>query len=64
MPPSKRLLKAREVAHLFDVEVSTVVEWARTGKIPALKTPGGREYRFRPSDVETLMSATATSQTA
>jgi excisionase family DNA binding protein len=39
-------LKPREVAHLFNVEISTVVEWARTGKIPALKTPGGQQYRF------------------
>ncbi len=52
---SARLLKPREVAHLFDVEISTVVEWARTGKIPAIKTPGGQQYRFRPNDVDALL---------
>lgn len=52
---SARLLKPKEVARLFDVEVSTVVEWARTGKIPALKTPGGQQYRFKPADVDALM---------
>lgn len=52
---SSRLLKPREVAHLFDVEISTVVEWARTGKIPAIKTPGGQQYRFRSNDVDALL---------
>ena len=48
------LLKPRDVARLFDVEVSTVVEWARTGKLPALKTPGG-QHRFRAADVEAVL---------
>lgn len=52
---SQRLLKPREVARLFDVEVTTVVEWARIGKIRSLKTPGGQQYRFRPADVEALL---------
>ena len=51
-----RLLKPSVVAHLFDVEVSTVVEWARTGKMPALKTPGGQQYRFRAADVEAVLA--------
>jgi len=50
-----RLLKPSEVARLFDVEVSTVVEWARIGKIPALKTPGGQQYRFNPATVMALL---------
>ncbi|MEU6785891.1 helix-turn-helix domain-containing protein [Nonomuraea angiospora] len=50
-----RLLKPREVARLFDVEISTVVEWARTGKIPAIRTPGGQQYRFNPDVVIALM---------
>jgi excisionase family DNA binding protein len=52
---SARLLKPREVAHLFDVEVSTVVEWARIGKIPAIRTPGGQQYRFDSAAVMALL---------
>lgn len=50
-----RLLKPREVARLFDVEVSTVVEWARTGKMPAIRTPGGQQYRFNPDVVLSML---------
>lgn len=56
MPPLKRLYKTREVADLFDVSSETVIEWARTGKLRALRTPGGRDYRFRAADVEALLS--------
>lgn len=49
-----RLLKPREVARLFAVEVSTVLAWARGGKIPAIRTPGG-QHRFRSSDVNALV---------
>ncbi len=39
-----------EVARLFGVSVSTVTRWARTGLLPAVRTPGGH-YRFRADDM-------------
>ena len=42
-------LSRGEVARLFGVSLSTVTRWARTGMIPALRTPGGH-YRFRSDD--------------
>lgn len=53
------LLKPRDVARIFDVEVTTVVGWARTGKLAALKTPGGQQYRFRAADIEAALSNVA-----
>lgn len=51
-------MKPRDVAHLYNVEPETVVEWARAGIIPSLRTPGG-QYRFRPADMENLLHAPA-----
>ncbi len=42
-------LSRGQVARLFGVSLSTVTRWARTGMIPALRTPGGH-YRFRSGD--------------
>lgn len=52
-PP--RLLKPSEVAHLFDVRVETVVEWARTGKLRATRTPGGR-YRIFATAIDAILN--------
>lgn len=38
-------LNRMEVARLFLVSPSTVTRWARQGKIPVLRTPGGH-YRY------------------
>lgn len=54
-PHRKRLMRTREVADLFDVHTDTVIEWAQSGKLRSLRTPGGHEYRFRVSDVEALL---------
>jgi excisionase family DNA binding protein len=43
-------LSRGEVARLFGVSVSTVTRWARTGLLPAVRTPGGH-YRFRAEDM-------------
>jgi excisionase family DNA binding protein len=43
-------LSRGEVARLFGVSVSTVTRWARTGLVPAVRTPGGH-YRFRADDM-------------
>lgn len=50
VPPmlSGRLLRTREVARLFQVSERTVAEWARLGRIPAVRTPGG--HRLYPAE--------------
>lgn len=58
VPPllSGRLLRTREVAQLFQVSERTVAEWARKGRIPSVRTPGG--HRLYPADeVRRLLSA-------
>ncbi len=40
-----RLLRTKDVALLFQVSERAVAEWARKGKIPSVRTPGGhRRY--------------------
>jgi excisionase family DNA binding protein len=40
-----RLLRTREVALLFQVSERAVTDWARKGRIPSVRTPGGhRRY--------------------
>lgn len=59
VPPmlSGRLLRTREVAQLFQVSERTVAEWARRGRIPSVRTPGG--HRLYPADdVRRLLLAT------
>jgi excisionase family DNA binding protein len=45
-----RLLTSSEVAALFGVDPKTVTRWGASGRIPCVRTPGGRQ-RFRESDV-------------
>ena len=44
----KRLLRTSDIAILFQVSERTVAEWARRGRIPSVRTPGG--HRRYPSD--------------
>ena len=40
-----RLLRTREVAVLFQVSERAVTDWARRGRLPSVRTPGGhRRY--------------------
>ncbi len=50
VPPSVegRLLRTREVAALFQVSERAVTDWARRGRIPSVRTPGG--HRRYPAD--------------
>lgn len=54
-----RLMRPTEVAELFDVETDTVLDWARAGKLPAVRTPGGH-WRFDRAAVEDRLSAAST----
>jgi len=36
-----RLLRTREVALLFQVSERAVTDWARKGRLPSVRTPGG-----------------------
>jgi excisionase family DNA binding protein len=43
------LLRTVDVARLFQVSERTVSEWARQGRIPSVRTPGGhRRYPAEP----------------
>jgi excisionase family DNA binding protein len=48
------LLTSAEVATLFGVDRRTVVLWAKRGRIPALRTPGG-QHRFRADEIRGLL---------
>jgi excisionase family DNA binding protein len=48
------LLTSAKVASLFGVDRRTVVLWAKRGRIPALRTPGG-QHRFRAEEIRDLL---------
>jgi excisionase family DNA binding protein len=48
-----RLLRTREVALLFQVSERAVTDWARKGRIPSVRTPGG--HRRYPADQVKLL---------
>jgi excisionase family DNA binding protein len=48
------LLTPQEVATLFRVDPKTVTRWARSGRIHAIKTPGGHR-RYRESEIRDLL---------
>ncbi|MCW2930002.1 MAG: binding domain, excisionase family [Actinomycetia bacterium] len=50
------LLTPGEVAELFRVDPKTVTRWARSGKITAIRTPGGHR-RYRETEVRALLRA-------
>ena len=52
--PDDDLLTSAEVASLFGVDRRTVVLWAKRGRIPALRTPGG-QHRFRAEEIRGLL---------
>ena len=51
-------LTASQVAERFLVSEETAREWAQSGKVPAMKLPGG-QYRFRREDIEAMESVPA-----
>jgi excisionase family DNA binding protein len=57
------LLTSAEVASLFGVDRRTVVLWAKRGRIPALRTPGG-QHRFRADEIRGLLAKHEGGETA
>ena len=55
------LLTARQVQTMFGVDRSTVYRMAEDGRLPALKI--GRQWRFRPEDIERLLVASPSTAT-
>src|ERR1700758_2357126 len=47
-PLSTELLRTRDVARAFQVSERTIAEWARRGRIPSVRTPGG--HRLYPAE--------------
>jgi len=55
-PPAERYLTTGEVARLFHVGEKTVLNWAREGKLPHIRTLGGQR-RFPEQTVRMLCAA-------
>jgi excisionase family DNA binding protein len=53
--PSTELLTTAQVAAIYGVTKETVLNWVRADALPAVRTPGGGQFRFRRSDVERLL---------
>ena len=56
-----RLLRTREVALLFQVSERAVTDWARRGRIPSVRTPGGHR-RYPADEVWALLRSTEQAQ--
>lgn len=54
-----RLLRTREVALLFQVSERAVTDWARRGRIPSVRTPGGHR-RYPAEQVRALLQQAGT----
>ncbi|MGA2014777.1 MAG: helix-turn-helix domain-containing protein [Solirubrobacteraceae bacterium] len=50
----EELLTVGEIAQTLRYTEGTVRHWIRTGKLPAIQVPGGREYRIRLPDFLTF----------
>lgn len=51
------LLRTRDVARAFQVSERTIAEWARRGRIPSVRTPGG--HRLYPAErIREILRAT------
>jgi excisionase family DNA binding protein len=50
------LLRTSDVATLFQVSERTVSDWARRGRIPSVRTPGGHR-RYPAKEIQKLLEA-------
>jgi excisionase family DNA binding protein len=51
-----RLMNRPEVAAALDVDPSLVITWARRGRLPSVRTPGGGQRRYRESEVQKILA--------
>jgi excisionase family DNA binding protein len=51
---SNPFLTVAEVAEHYRTSERTVQRWIREGKLPAVRVPGGRNYRINKADVEAI----------
>jgi excisionase family DNA binding protein len=51
-----RLLRAKEVAHMLGITPESVRELVASGKLPSVRFGERGWHRFRPEDVERLIS--------
>jgi excisionase family DNA binding protein len=58
-PYKGRLLRTREVAVLFQVSERAVTDWARKGRIPSVRTPGGHR-RYPADEIRALLEQAST----
>ncbi|MFI9526321.1 BldC family transcriptional regulator [Micromonospora rosaria] len=54
-----RLLTPAEVAAIFRVDPKTVTRWAKAGKLPSIRTPGGHR-RYPEGPVRALLAGRPT----
>lgn len=59
--PEPEMLTSGEIAEMFGVKPGTAYRWARSGKIPAVRTPGG-QYRYPAAAARALLEGNNTSQ--
>lgn len=53
-----RLLTVNELSEKLNISMSTILNWVRQGKIPAIKL--GRQWRFNLMDVELWLKTKST----
>ena len=51
---SSNLLRTSDVAALFQVSERTISDWARRGRIPSVRTPGGHR-RYPAEEIRRIM---------
>ena len=56
--PGDELLTPAEVSQMFRVDPKTVTRWAKSGKLSAVRTPGGHR-RYRETEVRSLLAKDA-----
>ena len=54
-PGAGPLLTPAEVGAVFRVSPGTVIRWANTGKLTAIRTPGGHR-RYRAAEIRELLA--------
>jgi excisionase family DNA binding protein len=57
-PMDEPLMTSGEVAAKFRVDAKTVTRWAKAGRLPSIRTPGGHR-RFRESEVRSWLEGGA-----